>query len=177
LKIFLRAAGNPLSVAGAARAAIRGLEPDQAISDVLPLTEAVAETVARPRFFATMLLIFAAMALLLAGSGLYAVTAYGVAQRTREIGVRMALGADRRNVLVMVVTEALKTSAVGLVLGLAASIAASRLLGSLLFGVRPFDPAVLAAAALFLTAASVLAASAPAVRASRLDPMTALRAQ
>jgi predicted permease len=177
LKIFLRAAGNPLSVAGAARASIRGLEPDQAISDVLPLTEAVAETVARPRFFATMLLIFAAMALLLAGSGLYAVTAYGVAQRTREIGVRMALGADRRIVLTMVVREALTTSAVGLVLGLAASAAASRLLGSLLFGVRPFDPAVLASAALFLMAASVLASSAPALRASRLDPMTALRTE
>jgi putative ABC transport system permease protein len=177
LKLFLRTTGNPLSVAGAARAAIRGLEPDQGISDVQPLAESVSETVSGPRFYAAMLVIFAALALLLAGSGLYAVTSYGIAQRTREIGVRMALGADRSNVLVMVVREALKTSAAGLVLGLVASAAASRLLGSLLFGVQPFDLSILSAVAVFLMAASLLASSAPAVRASRLDPMTALRAQ
>jgi predicted permease len=177
LKIFLRTTGNPLSVAGAARAAIRGLEPDQGIADIQPLAESVAETVSGPRFYAAMLVIFAALALLLAGSGLYAVTSYGIAQRTREIGVRMALGADRSNVLLMVVTEALKTSAAGVVLGLVASAAASRLLGSLLFGVQPFDLSILSSVALFLVAASLLASSAPAVRASRLDPMTALRAQ
>ncbi len=177
LKIFLRTAGDPLAVASSARAAIRSLQPDQAISDIAPLAEAVSETAAQPRFVATMLLIFAALALLLAGSGLYAVTSYGVAQRTREIGVRMALGADRRDVLLLVVSEALKTSAVGLVLGLAASAAASRLLGGLLFGIGPFDVSVLTAATLFLLAASVLASSAPAVRASRLDPMAALRTE
>jgi ABC-type antimicrobial peptide transport system permease subunit len=177
LKLFLRTTGDPLSVAGAARAAIRGLEPDQGISDVQPLADSVSETVSGPRFYAAMLVIFAALALLLAGSGLYAVTSYGIAQRTREIGVRMALGADRSNVLAMVVREALKTSAAGLVLGLIASAAAGRLLGSLLFGVQPFDLSILGAVAVFLMAASLLASSAPAVRASRLDPMTALRAQ
>ena len=176
LKIFLRTAGDPLSVAGAARAAIRGLEPDQPISEIRPLEEAVSETVSQPRFYASMLVIFAALALLLAGSGLYAVTSYGVAQRTREIGVRMALGADRRGVLVLVISEALKTSAAGLALGLVLSAAAGRLLGSLLFGVQPFDPAVLASVAFFLLAASLLAASAPALRAARLDPIEALRA-
>src|SRR6266496_1116933 len=100
-----------------------------------------SETVARPRFYAWMLGIFAALALLLAGSGLYAVTSYGIAQRTREIGGRMALGAYRKNVRLLVIREALKTSAVGLVLGVAVSALAGRLLGSLLFGVRPFDPA------------------------------------
>lgn len=89
----------------------------------------------------------------------------------------MALGADRRDVLRLVVVEALRTCAVGVVLGLAASAAAGRLLGSLLFGVQPIDPAVLAADALFLLIASVLASSAPAVRASRLNPMVALRAE
>ncbi len=177
LKIFLRTAGNPLSVAGAARAVIRGLDPDQAISDVASLAESVSETVSGPRFYASMLVIFAALALLLAGSGLYAVTSYGIAQRTREIGIRMALGADRREVMALVVGEALRTSAIGLVLGLAASAAASRLLGSLLFGVRPFDVAVLATVSLFLLAASLLASSVPAFRAARLDPMKALRAE
>lgn len=176
LKIFLRTAADPLSVAQAARAAIRSLEPDQVISDVVPLPQAVSETVARPRFYAWMLGIFAAFALLLAGSGLYAVTSYGIEQRTREIGVRMALGADRRRVLLLVVGEALKTSLLGLVLGLAASAAASRLLASLLFEVRPLDPSVLAAVAVFLLTAAVLASSAPALRAARLDPIEALRA-
>ena len=176
LKIFLRTAGNPLSVAGAARAAIRGLEPDQPISEIQPLELAVSETVSQPRFYASMLVIFAALALLLAGSGLYAVTSYGIAQRTREIGVRIALGADRRSVLFMVVSEALKTSAAGLALSLVVSAAASRLLGSLLFGVRPFDPGVLASVAFFLLAASLLASSAPALHAARVDPIEALRA-
>ncbi len=176
LKIFLRTAGDPLSVAGAARAAIRGLEPDQPISEIRPLEEAVSETVSQPRFYASVLVIFAALALLLAGSGLYAVTSYGIAQRTREIGVRMALGADRRGVLVLVISEALKTSAAGLALGLVLSAAAGRLLGSLLFGVRPFDPAVLASVAFFLLAASLLASCAPALRAARVDPIEALRA-
>jgi predicted permease len=176
LKIFLRTAGDPLSVAQAARAAIRSFEPDQAISDVVALPQAVSETVARPRFYAWMLGIFAALALLLAGSGLYAVTSYGIEQRTREIGVRMALGADRRRVLFLVVSEALKTSAVGLALGLVLSAAAGRLLGGLLFGVQPFDPAVLASVAFSLLAASLLASSAPALRAARVDPIEALRA-
>ncbi len=135
-----------------------------------------SETVARPRFYAWMLGIFAALALLLAGSGLYAVTSYGIEQRTREIGVRMALGADRRDVLRLVVGEALQTSLVGLVLGLAASAAASRLLASLLFEVRPLDPSVLASVAVFLLAAAIVASSAPALRAGRLDPVEALRA-
>ena len=177
LKIFLRTSVDPLSLAPAARAAIRKLEPDQAISDIAPLAQAVSEAASRPRFYASMLMIFAALALLLAGSGLYAVTSYGIAQRTREIGVRMALGADRKNVLLLVVREALKTSAVGLVLGVAVSALAGRLLGSLLFGVRPFDPSVLAAVAVFLLVSSVLASSVPAARASRLDPMAALRSE
>ena len=129
------------------------------------------------RTFAKMPAFAAVVVATLAGSGLYAVTSYGIAQRTREIGVRMALGADRRNVLRMVVREALKASAAGLVLGLVASAAASRLLGSLLFGVQPFDLSILCVVALFLMAASLLASSAPAVRASRLDPMTALRTE
>jgi predicted lysophospholipase L1 biosynthesis ABC-type transport system permease subunit len=180
VRIFSRRSAlsrRPAARAGAARAAIRSLEPDRAISDIEPLPRAVSETVARPRFYAWMLGIFAALALLLAGSGLYGVTSYGIEQRTREIGVRMALGADRRDVLRLVVGEAVRTCAVGVVLGLAASAAAGRLLGSLLFSVQPIDPAVLAADALFLLIASVLASSAPAVRASRLDPMVALRAE
>jgi putative ABC transport system permease protein len=114
--------------------------------------------------------------LLLAGSGFYAVTSYGIEQRTREIGVRMALGADRRRVVLLVVGEAIQTSLVGLVLGLAASAASSRLLASLLFDVRPLDPSVLASVALFLLASAVVASSAPALRAARLDPIEALRA-
>jgi predicted permease len=177
LKIFLRTAGDPRAVASSARAAIRALEPDQTISGIAPLEQAVSDSVSRPRFYASMLGIFAALAVLMAGSGLYAVMSYGIARRTREIGVRMALGANTRDVVLMVSREALATSALGIALGLAASVAAGRLLSSLLFAVAPFDPPVLAATAIFLLAVAAAASAGPALRASSVDPMTALRAE
>ena len=177
MKIFLRTAGDPRAVAASARAAIRALDPDQSISRIAPLEQAVSDSVSRPRFYASMLALFAALAVLMAGSGLYAVMSYGIARRTREIGVRMALGADTRDVVLMVSREALATTVIGIALGLAASVAAGRLLSSLLFAVAPFDPPVLAATALFLLAVAAAASAGPALRASSVDPMTALRAE
>ena len=177
LKIFLRASGDPRALASSARAAIRAFEPEQTVSEVAPLTESVSQSVSRPRFYATLLAIFAGLAIVMAGSGLYAVLSYGIARRTREIGVRIAMGASARDVVLMVSREGLATSALGIAVGLAASVAASRLLGSLLFDVRPFDPAILAATALFLLAVAAAASAAPAFRASRVDPMAALRAE
>jgi predicted permease len=175
LKIFVRTAGDPRSLAAPVRATIRAIDPDQPISEIAPLPEIVSETVARPRFYSVMLAIFAGLALLLAGSGLYGVISYGVQRRTREIGVRMALGAVSEEVLAMVVREGLRVCAIGVAIGLVLSAAATRFLSSLLFGVSATDPAVFAGAALFLLGVGALAAYAPARRASRIDPMTALR--
>jgi putative ABC transport system permease protein len=177
LKVFLRTAGDPRVLAAPARAAIRALDPDQTISAVEPLTDAVSESVSRPRFYASMLGVFASLAILMAGSGLYAVLSYGIARRTREIGVRMAMGASTRDVVLMVSREGLATSALGIAVGLIFSVGAGRLLSGLLFDVRPFDPPVLAAAALFLLTVAAAACAVPALRASRVDPMTALRAE
>ncbi|HKA36475.1 MAG TPA: ABC transporter permease [Thermoanaerobaculia bacterium] len=177
LRVFLRTAGDPRALAAPARAAIRALDPDQTISSIEPLTDAVSQSVSRPRFYASLLGIFAALAILMAGSGLYAVLSYGIARRTREIGVRMAMGASTRDVVLMVSREGLATSALGIAVGLLASIAAGRLLAGLLFDVRPFDPPILGAAALFLLAVAAAASAVPAFRASRVDPMTALRAE
>src|SRR5262249_56355618 len=113
VKVLLRWAGDPRSLASAAQTAIRSLDPDQTVTGIAPLEEAVAQSVSAPRFYASMLGLFAALAILMAGSGLYAVLSYGVARRTREIGVRMALGASVRDVVAMVVREGLAASAAG----------------------------------------------------------------
>jgi ABC-type antimicrobial peptide transport system permease subunit len=159
------------------KSAIWSVDASQPIEKIALVEDLYAEAFARQRFVLQLMMAFAAIAVILTAAGVFGVLSQIVAQRTREIGVRMALGADRRNVQRLVVGEAVRTSAVGLVLGLAISALASRLLGSLLFGVRPFDPAVLICVALFLLVSSLLASSIPAARASRLDPSAALRSE
>jgi predicted permease len=175
LKIFLRTQGDPRMLIPVARAAIRQIDPDQPISEIQPLNEAISESASRPRFYAWMLALFAALALTLAGSGLYAILSYGIAQRRREIGVRLALGAQRRDVLGLVLRDGLGAAALGAVLGLLLAAAASRVLGSLLYEVQPLDPEVFASAPLFLLIVAALASLRPALRASRTDPIEALR--
>ncbi|MFY9552358.1 MAG: FtsX-like permease family protein, partial [Thermoanaerobaculia bacterium] len=177
LKIFVRSSGDPTALASGIRSAIRRLEPEQPISRIAPLRDLVSSNAARPRLLALLVGAFSAAALLLAALGIYGVISYGVALRTREIGVRMALGADRAAVQKLIVREGMRLAASGLLAGAAAAWALSRGLRGLLFEVRPADPVTIGGVALFLTLAALLACLVPARRAARLDPQTALRAE
>src|SRR5436190_6180028 len=177
LTAVVRAAAEEPSVAGALRAAIVTADPDQAIGRIQTITEYVARSIAAPRFTATLVGSFAAAALLLAGFGLFSVMAYSVAQRRREIGIRVALGAQPGDVRRMVVRQALQLGAIGLALGAAGAFAASRVLDSLLFGVSRSDPLTYAAVGLLLLVVVAAAAYLPVRRATRVDALVALRAE
>src|SRR5262249_49213581 len=127
------------------------------------------------RFNMALLTIFAAVALLLASIGIYGIMAYSVQQRTSEIGLRMALGASPQDVRWMIVTQGMTLALIGVVLGVAGGLAVTRVMRSLLFGVKPWDPTVFAVTAILLSAVALVACYVPAVRASRVDPMVALR--
>jgi putative ABC transport system permease protein len=172
--LVARTKGPAMSVAAAVRQAIWSVDKDQPVWAVASLEEIVARTQGQPRFLALLLGMFAGVALLLAGVGIYGVTSYGVAQRTREIGIRVALGASADRVLREVVGRGMRLTFAGAVLGLAAGIAAARLAGALLYGVTAADPAALAASAAILAAVSVAASYVPARRAARVDPARAL---
>jgi len=175
-KIFLRTSSDPASLSSAVLAAIRGIDPDLPISRVAPLPEIVSATVARPRFLTLLVAGFAAAALLLAALGIYGVISFGVAQRTREIGIRMALGADRGSVHRLVVSEGMLLAAWGLGLGVVAGLALARALRSVLFEIPAGDPPTLAAVAALLAGVALIACLIPARRAANLDPQAALRA-
>ena len=142
---------------------------------MLSFGEQVALNFNQERLIARLTELFGALALILACLGLYGLTAYSVARRTNEIGIRMALGADRRNVLGLVLRSALAQVGLGLAIGIPASLAGGFLLASQLYQVKSYDPLILGAAALILAGAAILAASVPARRASRVDPIVALR--
>jgi ABC-type antimicrobial peptide transport system permease subunit len=141
------------------------------------MAELVSSSIARPRLYASLLGIFAAVATLLAIIGIYGVTAYAVAQRTREIGIRMALGAGRAAMVRLVLRRSVALSGAGIAFGLAAAMFATRALQGMLFGVGSFDLVTFAAVSLLFAAVSTLAAFIPAHRASRVDPLTALRCE
>lgn len=159
----------------ALREQIRRVDPDQAVANVSALESRVSRAVAQPRLQAGLLALFACIAVLLAAIGIYGVMAVSVVQRTREIGIRMALGAVGRDVLALVVRQGLALVATGLALGLAAALALTRVLRSLLFSVSVTDPSVFGAIILLLAAVALIACYLPARRASRVDPMVALR--
>jgi putative ABC transport system permease protein len=173
----IRTSGDPAALATAARRAIWAVDKEQPVSYVLSLDEMGAESVTLRRTSMLLLLFFAALGLGLAALGLYGVLAYTVSQRTREIGVRMALGAVRRDVVRLVVGQGLRTAGLGLALGLVASLLLTRLLSKLLYGVSPTDPPTLAVALLLLAAAALLASWLPARRATAVDPVVALRCE
>ncbi|HEU4508115.1 MAG TPA: ABC transporter permease [Pyrinomonadaceae bacterium] len=166
---------DPMSLAGAVRQAVWEIDKDQPVSDVRSMDEIFAESIAHQRFSMLMLGVFAAVAMLLGTVGIYGVVSYTVAQRTHEIGVRMALGAGTGNVLSLIVGHALKLTLIGVLVGLPVAFVLSRLTESLLFGVTPTDPATFVAIPLMLIAAAALASYLPARRATRIDPVIALR--
>jgi ABC-type antimicrobial peptide transport system permease subunit len=141
------------------------------------MDEVMGRSTARQSFNMLLLTIFGAVALLLAAIGIYGVMAYSVAQRTQEMGIRMALGADRSVIRNFVVWQGMRLALIGVVAGIAASLGLTRLLSTFLFGVKPWDPAVFVSAPLILTAIALLAVWLPAARASKVDPMQALRAE
>ena len=157
--------------------AVWSVNPNLPLANVRPLDAIVSASLARTSFTLVMLAIAGAMALLLGVAGIYGVISYSVSQRTREIGIRMALGAQRHEVTRMFVRYGLGLAAIGMGCGLAAAIALTRLMGSLLFEVSPIDPLTYVAVCLSLTAAATLASYVPAVRATMVNPVTALRAE
>ena len=157
------------------RRAIAEADGAAAVAQVRPMGELLDRSVGRQRFAVLLMEIFAGLAMLLAAVGLYGVISYGVARRTREIGIRMALGAGPRDVLAAVVGRGMKLTLVGIAVGLCGSLALTRLLSGMLYGVTATDPAVYALVSLLLAAVALLACYVPARRATKVDPMVALR--
>lgn len=172
---FVARTSTPASVVEGMRAEVRRAAPDLAIASSLTMDESIAASVAPPRFRMVLLVLFATAAMLIATCGIYGLMAYAVAQRRREIGLRMALGANRAEVLRLVLIHALRIVVAGLVVGLVGAMGVTRVLQRFLFGVTPTDPIAFGAVTLLLMAVGLLAAWLPARRATRIDPWAALR--
>jgi putative ABC transport system permease protein len=177
MTVAIRTAGDPSQVVNAVTALVRRLDPELAVAAVRTMDEVVAISVAERRLTMLLLTIFAGAALLLAAVGVYGVIAYNVTERTQEIGIRMALGAQRRDVLRMVIRQALLLVAIGMAAGAAGALLLTRLMSGLLFQVQPADPITFAAVSLVLTAVGFCASCIPGLRATRVDPVIALRAE
>lgn len=173
--LVIRTAGDPLALVASVRDRVRALDPTLPLAQVRSLERVVFESVAQPRFMTRMALLFAVVALALAAVGTYGVLSYSVEQRTQEIGVRMALGAQARQVLGMVLGQGARLVAVGLVVGIVGALALRSILAGMLFGVAPTDPTIFASVVVVLSAVSLAACYLPARRATRISPMVALR--
>ncbi|HKW98419.1 MAG TPA: ABC transporter permease [Bryobacteraceae bacterium] len=175
LSIVVRTAGNPASLIGAVRSAIHGADADVAISEIRTMDAVVAESAAARRWTMALLASFAALAIVLALVGIYGVVSWSVTQRTREIAVRVALGASSREIISDVLRRGIQLSALGIAAGLVGAFLLRRVLASLIFGVSPSDPLVYAGVSAVMFAVALAACYVPARRASRVDPMVALR--
>ena len=173
--IELRVAGKPESLKPAVRRALADTDPNLTVLGVVSFSEQVARNFNRERLIARLTELFGLLALILACVGLYGVTAYTVARRTNEIGIRMALGAERRNILGLVLRGAFTQVVLGLAIGIPAALAGGRLLSAELYGVKSYDAVVLGLAVVTLAACAFVAGFVPARRATRVDPMVALR--
>jgi len=175
MTLVIRTDGEPSAIAPAVQREIRALEPNQPVSDVRTMNQVMSEWVARSRFNTLLLGLFAGLATLLSAVGIFGVMNYSVALRTREIGLRLAVGAQPRQVLLLVLKQGFWLTMIGVVLGLAAALALTRLLSGLLFGVAAIDVTTFATISLLLVIVSLLACYLPARRAMRIDPLSALR--
>lgn len=173
--IMVRTSGDPEALAGPVTHAIWSVLPEQPITHVVPLTQTIARSVGQPRVRVVLLGLFAGIGLALALLGIYGVVSYTVIRRTREIGIRVALGAQRGTVLRMVLWQGLALGAVGVVIGTAGGMALSKIIAAQLFELKATDPATYVGAALLMIAVACLACYIPARRAMRVDPIVALR--
>lgn len=177
MMVYLKTSGDPAAVAGSARAAVKELAPGLPVYDVRPLRDRVADASAQARFSAIILGLFAGMALILASLGIYGVISFVVAQRTREIAIRVALGAVRQDVLGLIIRQGLVLAASGTAIGVLAALLATRVLGTLLYEVTPTDGGTYGIIVALIVAAALLASWIPARRATRIHPMEALRTE
>ncbi len=171
----IRTAGDPRAFIPQVRELVAGVDPVIGVDSIEPADRLLAASVARQRFYATLLIVFAGVAALLAAIGVYGVLAYSVVTRTQEIGVRMALGAERAQVLALILRKGIALAAVGITLGVIGAAGAARYLQSMLFGIEPLDPLTFVAVATGFTAVAAAASYLPARRATRVDPIVALR--
>jgi putative ABC transport system permease protein len=174
---FVRTTGDPMATFPAVRKAVASVEPDLALTEVMPLSDVIGGSWARHRFDAWLFGAFSIVALVLASAGIFAVVAYSVSMRTREMGIRLALGAQPREIIQLVVKEGMTLPLLGLSGGIVAAVAATRLLQASLYGITPTDPAVFAASVGLLIVVSATACLIPARQATRVNPMEALRAE
>jgi len=177
LNVVLRTSDSGASLAGALRPAVYAVDKDQPVGTIQPLEEILGATIAKQRFAMLLLIVFSSVALVIAAVGIYGVMAYSVVQRTGEFGIRMALGAQRSDVLRLVLSYAGKLVSLGLVIGLGATFAASRLMGSMLFQTNVHDPLTFSLTTLLLAAVAIAACLLPARRATRVNPIEALRTE
>lgn len=175
LYMVVRTFGDPLAHVNGVRGAIRDIDPLLALQEVKTMDHLMSESVASPRYLALLLSAFGVLALVLAGAGIYGVLSYLVSQRTRETGIRLALGATTHGVMGLVISDGMRLAFIGVGIGLAIALASTRLLTSILFEVSPLDPLTFTTTALFLLVVGFLACAIPARRASRTDPMIAIR--
>jgi predicted permease len=175
IRIIVRAHGDPVTLAPAIREQIRALDPNLPIADIVPLEAMVSRSIARPRFYTSLLTLFAAVALALSATGIFGVMSYTVAQQSKEIGIRIALGASSSEVLRGVVGRALALAGIGVIAGLAAALALGRVIRNQLFAVNVFDPVTMITVVAVLIGSAALASLLPARRAAAVDPVTAFR--
>jgi putative ABC transport system permease protein len=175
--VILRTTGEPMALAHEVAAVVRSMDPDMPIFDVKTMEDRISESIGQPRFETAIVAFFAAAALFLAAIGIFGVVAHSTAQRTQEIGIRMALGADAARVVETVLFDGLRPVLIGVVLGLGGALALSRVFSSLLFNVHSTDPSTFLLASVLLTLVAIAACLGPARRATQVDPMVALRAE
>ena len=177
MQLVVRTAGDPLIAASTVRQDVVRIDAEQPISDVRTMDDRIGRSLAARRFNMVLLAVFASLALTLAGIGIYGIVAYAVTERTHEIGVRLALGAQRRDVMAMIVAQGMAMAAAGAAVGVVSALPLTRVMTSLLFGVSAADPVTFAAIPLLLAAVAFVACYAPARRATRVDPLVALRTE
>jgi putative ABC transport system permease protein len=175
MTVTVRTTGNPLGLAGAVRQQVLALDKDQPVTNVMTMEEVISRSVWLQRFYAMLFGIFAAVALILAAVGIYGVMSYAITQRTHEIGIRMALGAGRRNILKLALGQGMRLALTGVAFGLSAAYGLTRLMSGLLFNVSATDLGTFVSLALLLIGVTLLACYIPARRATKVDPLVALR--